>query len=543
MKKYVGLLLSVAMLGSGFSGLAGCGTHTNSSGGGVSIDPSKEVISISLFSAGFGTQWLDDLLNDYNATLTGNYQFNRTPENTNSIDTITDQLNAGIRSADIYFNDTSDFQRLMRSEGMLLDLTSVWDSKPDGTETTVRDKIFDSDVYERAYSYDGKIYGIPFSQGMSGIIYDHDLFEDANLLAKDASTANGLTAGIDGIEGTFDDGLPVTMAEFIGLCDTIKGRNYWPFLYTDTVGGGITTPVMESIVGLYEGLESYEATITYSGTYTSPSTGVQTKITPAEGYKAFEIGEGRVKAVNFLNDVLLNEEYFDSSIEGINHTASEEHFLYSHSAGRTRIAMTLNGCWWENEARDAFATDARRNGAKWGYGKRDFRFLPMPAVEGQSASMNGKYVFSTNADGSVFALRSDDEEKNQAILDFLTYFTSDEGLSYFARETGSMPAYRFELSDEDYEAMTPFSRNQYDYLMNENTVILRPNLIEQLTPINYLTTNAPERWSVVINGFEYELAYEAVTRTSAEQYINALRSKYDAASWQAIYSQVEDVLS
>ena len=153
-------------------------------GEGVSIDPSKEVISISLFSAGFGTQWLDDLLNDYNATLTGNYQFNRIPENTNSIDTITDQLEAGIRSADIYFNDTSDFQRLMRSEGILLDLTSVWESKPDGTETTVRDKILDSDVYERAYSYDGKIYGIPFSQGMSGIIYDHDLFEDANFFAR-----------------------------------------------------------------------------------------------------------------------------------------------------------------------------------------------------------------------------------------------------------------------------------------------------------------------------------------------------------------------
>ena len=89
----------------------------------------------------------------------------------------------------------------MRSEGMLLDLTSVWESKPDGTETTVRDKILDSDVYERAYSYDGKIYGIPFSQGMSGIIYDHDLFEDANFFARDDSTENGLTVGIDGIEG------------------------------------------------------------------------------------------------------------------------------------------------------------------------------------------------------------------------------------------------------------------------------------------------------------------------------------------------------
>lgn len=539
MKKLLGLFLS-AILCLGSIGFVGCAQKSSSSG--VIIDPTKEVINISLFSAGFGTQWLTDLLNDYNATLTGKYQFNRIAENTDSIDTITDQINAGIRKADIYFNDTSDFQRLMRMDGMLLDLTSVWETKPDGTETTVRDKILDSETFEQAYTYDGKIYGIPFSQGLSGIIYDHDLFEDANLLAKDSSTENGLTKGTDGIEGTFDDGLPETMDEFIELCDTIKGRNYWPFLYTDTVGGGITTPVMEIIVGMYEGLESYTATITYDGTYTSPSTGVKTQIIPSEGYKAYQIGEGRVKAVEFLNDVLLNENYYDSSLQGINHTASEEYFLYSHSAGRTRVAMTLNGCWWENEARDAFATDARRNGAKWGYGKRDFRFMPIPQIEGQSETMNGKYVFSTNADGSVFALRSSDEEKNQAIIDFLTYFASDEGLSYFARETGSMPAYKFTLATDDYNNMTPFSRNQYDILMNANTVILRPNLIEQLTPINYLTTNAPTRWSVVINGFEYELAYDAIVRTSASQYLSALTSKYDADSWQEIYSQVEDIL-
>lgn len=519
--------------------LTGC--KPRAAAGGITLDPDKEVINVSLFSAGFGTEWLTDLLNDYNKTLTGNYQFNRIAENTNSIDTITDQITAGIVQADIYFNDTSDFQRLMRMN-KLLDLTDIWDAKPDGTDVTVRDKVLDSELYEAVYSYQGKIYGLPFSQGVSGIIYDHDLFVDANLLAKDATTANGLTKGADGKEGTFDDGLPTTMAEFTSLCDTIRNRQYWPLLYTDTVGGGITTPVMEIVAGLYNGLESYEATVTYSGKYTSPSTGTVTEITPATGYQAYAIDEGRVKAVEFLNDVLLNENYYDTTLEGINHTASEEHFLYSHGAGRTRVAMTVNGCWWEYEARNAFATDARRNGARWGYGKRDFRFMPIPAVEGQSASMNGKAVFSTNADGSVFAVRSDDEEKNRAIRDFLTYFVSDEGLSYFATKTGSMPAYTFDLGNR-VEELTPFSRNCYEIMMSENTVILRPNLLEQLTPLCYLTTNPPERWQATINGFGYELAYDAVVRTSAEQYLSALRSRYDATSWKTIYDQVKDVLA
>lgn len=535
MKKILIWLLALCMALGTFS-LAGCKRDGNNNG--VILDPNKEVINVSLFSAGFGTEWMTNMLNDYNKTLTGNYQFNRIAENTDSIDTITDQIIAGVKKADIYFNDTSNFKMLM-SMGVLLDLSEVWDYTPSGEEKTVREKIIDRETFEEAFSYEEKIYGVPFSQGMSGIIYDHDLFEDANLLAKDPSTKNGLTKGTDGIEGTFDDGLPETMEEFVKLCDTIKfDRHYWPFLYTDTVGGGITAPVLETVAGLYEGLESYKTTIVYDGNYTSPSTGTVTKVIPSEGYKTYALGEGRIKAVDFLCDVLLNTDYYDSSLQGINHTASEEHFLYSHSIGRTRVAMTLNGCWWENEAKTAFATDARRNGEKWGYGKRDFRFMPVPAIEGQSETMNGKYVFATNADGSVFAMKSEDEEKNKAMLDFIKFFVSDKGLRYFGVQTGSMPAYRFDLSEEDYNSLTPFSQNQYDILNCENTVILRPELIAQLSPINYLTANSPERWGAIINGYEYANAYDGVVRTSESEYVAALKTRYDAKSWAQIYDQI-----
>ena len=541
-KRFLSSMLATLMiLGSSVGAFAGCSDATSTGNSGtVNIDPSKEVINVSLFSAGFGTQWLTDMLNAYNQTLTGKYQFNRIAENTDSIDTITDQISAGVYKADIYFNDTSDFQKLMRMD-KLLDLTTVWDEKVDGDDRTVRSKVLDSEIFEKAYSYQNKIYGLPFSQGVSGIIYDHDFFVDSKFLKEDATTANGLSVGVDGKEGTYDDGLPTTMAEFKELCDLIRDRGFWPFLYTDTVGGGITTPILEIIAGMYEGIDSYKTTVVYEGTYTSPSTGVETTITPADGYKVFELGEGRFKALEFMNDFLLNENYYDTSLEGVNHTASEERFIYSHSKGQTRVAMTLNGCWWENEAKPAFATDAKRNGAKWGYGKRDFRFMPIPAIEGQSETMNGKAVFSTNADGSVFAIKSNDAEKNQAILDFLKYFTSDEGLSFFASATGTLPAYRFDIG-EAVNDLTPFGRNFYEIMMSDNVEILRPNLLEQLTPLCYLTTERPRRWEVTIDGFEYELAYEAITRTSMAKYVDALKNKYDLASWNKIYNQVAGVL-
>ena len=55
MKKLLGLFLS-AILCLGSIGFVGCAQKSSSSG--VIIDPTKEVINISLFSAGFGTQWL-----------------------------------------------------------------------------------------------------------------------------------------------------------------------------------------------------------------------------------------------------------------------------------------------------------------------------------------------------------------------------------------------------------------------------------------------------------------------------------------------------
>ena len=123
----------------------------------------------------------------------------------------------------------------------------------------------------------------------------------------------------------------------------------------------------------------------------------------------------------------------------------------------------------------------------------------------------------------------------------MKYFTSDKGLAYFARETGSMPAYRFDMGDA-VNNLTPFGRNFYEIMMSDNVEILRPNLLEQLTPICYLTTNSPSRWNVTISGFEYELAYEAIVRTSMNDYETALKNKYTAATWNEVYKQVEGVL-
>ena len=85
---------------------------------------------------------------------------------------------------------------------------------------------------------------------------------------EDESTANGLTKGRDGVEGTYDDGLPETYEEFQSLVDRIKYMQLTPFVYSDVIETGLTEPLAETIWAQYDGMTNYKISYSYEGTYT-----------------------------------------------------------------------------------------------------------------------------------------------------------------------------------------------------------------------------------------------------------------------------------
>ena len=496
----------------------------------------KKTIWISLFSGGFGTGWMDEVLKDYNATQE-KFFFKRVDDNKLSTKDITIRVESGVNNATLFFADSSDIDELIYGD-YLLNLNDIYETKENGK--TLKERIWDYDLFKEAYSDNkGNLYAVPFTQGVCGVIYDHDLFTQLNLFLKDSTTSNGLTKGMDGIEGTYDDGLPKTMSEFDQLIQTLNRASVIPFIYSDLYANDMLEPICDIVWGMYDGKTNYTNTLLFDGDYTDPETGTVTHLTPETGYKVYtdRLAKGKYKAVDFLNTYLVNTGYICKGIDGYSHTDTQGKYVLSHN--ENPIAMIFDGSWWENEAKPYFAVDVKRNGEEYAYGKRDFRIMPIPAYDGHSSESNQKFYLPTNSNGSIFAVKTKDEEVNQAMKDFIKYFTTSEVLARFSMYNSTMLPYDYEMSEEQINKMTKFGQNYYEIIHSNNVEIIRPDLLYSLSPL-YLATEAPERFYVTVSGNKYTRFYGALKENGYKSLIDALPKVYSETTWRNMYNSVKD---
>ena len=510
------LLLSIATVAS----FVGCKRENTDKPWGDKIR-----IDVSLYSGGYGTDWFVELANKYNASQ-DKYYINKLPDNKNDLYSISQKIVAGIEEADIFIANISDIGALVNSN-KLIDLTEIYNTKHEGEDTSVKDKIYDYDFYYNNFTKDEKWYALPYTDGISGLVYDHDLFTEKKLLLEDESTANGLTKGRDGVEGTYDDGLPETYEEFQSLVDRIKYMQLTPFVYSDVIETGLTEPLAETIWAQYDGMTNYKISYSYEGTYKKPSTGEETEITPDTAYKLYSEGlmEGRLKSAQFLKEMLLNpENTYNRS--GMSHTDAQGVYLTSHTT--KRIAMIVEGAWWENEAKPSFAVDARATGEQWGYGNRDFRMMPMPSFPGESEESKGKNYFASYGEGSVFGLKQEDKEKEAGIIDFLKEYTKDENLRNFTKCSGAKLPFNYEFSEEDVKSFTPFTRNMLEIMSSPSTQIARVKGFSFV--YNY---RKPLRWEVRVNGTTVSSLMNTMRKCTVSEYGEALKAMYNSENWAA----------
>lgn len=502
--------------------------------GGIKLNPNKETINISMFVGGFGTEYMKKIINTWNEEhQDSKYQFNIGREHQDTAATAEEKINSGVVEADIYVNDDPNIYGLVNG-GKLLDLGEVWDSSSDGITFRKRLRGDDAKLFEEICTgKDGKIYAMPWTQGVTGMLYDRDFFEEEGWLLTDPTTENGLTKGTDGIEGTFDDGLPQTMTEFKALCEDISD-GFWPFIVSDIVNP--TNETIDAIMARYIGVESFITSYTLDGNYTDPATGQVTKMTPKDGWKFNSLNVGLKKAFEFLEDFLYNDDYRDVDEVGIDHIAQGEKFLFSHEF--TRIAMFFDGCWWLNEKSAAFASDVQRHGAKWSAYNRDIRFMPTPVYEGATDSLQGKSVFVTNNVGTIFAVKSDDEEKNAEIIAFLKNLVTDRSLKEFISATNCMTAYKCTLSKEELAKLTPYAQSVYETMNSDSVVLVHPTIYKQKS-LFYTSISVPYyRYGITYNKVLYTNIYKTVVeqkRCSFNEYYTELCNRYDEQSWQTIY--------
>ncbi len=544
MKKIITKAITGAVcLATAFSTVA-CGTV-------IKNDPNSKVILVSVYNGGLGVDWIRPVVEDFEADYP-EYTVRIDDKKKPSVAEIGQYIALG-SAADLYINTVSDFHELIYGD-KLEDLSSILEMKPDGEKgATVGEKLNDRATWEVVASKDGQgMYMLPYDDLVLGFNYDHDKFVEYGLMieaentaaVKTALTEQGITyteaagklvfasatgetnyetgdvilrAGKDGKYGTYDDGQPITIAEWNSLVNVLKGLGK-----AIIFAGGVvdyTTDVFNGIFAQYDGLDAWKTFMTYDGTYTFAGETTPTAITMETGYKVFGM-EGIRKATEFLQTYLNNDDYIHSSSKAteVSHTDAQGKYVIGGAKNSTDAPFTgmlVDGSWWEREANGIFkdlSADSRYK--DYAYGTRDYRMMLYPNMEGQKGA-DGKgngTVLSARSTGACIIPVQDDRDIVEKTKIFLSYTLKEEHLRSFTATTGGIRPYKYTLGAEEKSQMSKYAANVWElYHDTENIGIIRPLLDRYLTALPYKTSKGHNvNWYSRVNGTAYNMPLTAI---------------------------------
>ena len=544
--------------------LAACGP-----GGQViqGIDPNKTQIYVEVFDSDYGADWVEKVAEDFNKIYT-EYEVVVTAAVT-ELSVIYEKIKGGYDTNDIYITSEPLFTTNMIQRGLLENLEDVYDSKPDGEDgLTVRQKMKNSDLYESIWSDENGVYSLPAADGITGMVFDYDLFVEKGWLnaegasdveAKKALDAAGiqyqtfgnklqfvsstgktnyeagdtiLKPGKDGKYGTYDDGQPQNIAEWQTMLDAIAVTAK-PFLWTGQFASTYTRVLIDSVFAQYDGLQNYNTFMSCFGK--DDRTGET--ITLEEGYKVYEM-DGLEKAMQFFYDYYTPRKYVHSDCSktgvGGSHSEAQNTFVLGFEKD-PQPAMLVDGIWWERGAKGTFDMLAAKGNVSRGFGKRDYRYMLFPYMEGQyglDGKGNGSVLMAQDT-GNIYMVKKDcSPELLEMKKLFLTWLHKDEYLRYYTRTTGSVRPFYYEMTEADLAEMTPFNRNVWEmYADTENIGIVRPEIQSYQSPLR--------AYGMKGDFYTAEIGIETPTYPisaydrgfSVDQYVEGMKTHYKNA-WQ-----------
>lgn len=461
MKKFF-LKAMAAVLGLSVA-LAASGCNTGTSGAGnQAVDKSKSQLAIGVYDGGLGTDWTRAVATEFERKYADTsfeegklgvqvMIYGKGQKASYEPSVLIPNVQNRIATEDVYLTASSLLYQFVNA-GICEDITDALTEKvyaADGDlavdgetkQLSVLDKM--DDYFVEAYeSSDGKYYAFPFEDSTFGIVYDADLFAKKNWA------------------------VPQTMTEFYELLDKMVKSNVTPFTWTGT-NDFYFTPITTTIVAQYEGVEGANQNLFYNGNYEGMP------ITEENAYLLAN-QQGKLEALKFLRNITSNTRYYSNLAFGGSqgHLDAQAEYILSvqkaTNGGGNRIAMILEGEWWENEARATF-NEMGSIDSDLAYGKRNFKFMPMPSIEGQKSD---KHVITSFSNGSVAFVNKNSTNKELAKL-WIQFMHQNSSLATFTTYTGSVLPYSYTLTDEQYNSMTPFAQSVWDVRHDENTVIYR----------------------------------------------------------------------
>ena len=532
MKKLLCMLLTVLMV---IPSVACFGTVEEE------LDSTKTHIFVKVFNGGMGTEWMEDLKNQFNS-VNDKYDIVARYEKQTSADILA-EIERGKPSGDIYLSTSLDFQ-----SGIYMnyfeDLSDILNVKPDGESgRTVKQKIRDYDEWKMmASKYGQGLYILPHTDAILGMVFDYKLFVENEWLTyadEDdiaALTAQGITftqrsgkllfesatgkvnyaqgdiilkPGKDGKYGTYDDGQPKTVAEFDNMIREITQGNKKAksFVYSGMYDTYLNEIVV-SAMAQYMGIDLYKSYYYYDskGAAMPMHDGSSAVINLDNGYKVFNcegLYQGLSFATKYFND--RSNVYKKSfSTTSYSHTDAQDSFLLGYKNEQGFPAMLCDGTWWENEAKPEFESIVKEGNADRGYGKREYRYMLIPEISGQALPVD-QTVFNSSEIGGLVVVKQEDSEKLAKIKEFIALTLKDENLAKFTELTGTMKNYDYSLTSEQLNNMTPFARNCYEmYKDTEHITITKSKVYKYSDPCIFTAEMTPN-YVPLLSGATYTM--------------------------------------
>ncbi len=476
--KKVGCILIAVLIAIG---CVGCGDGNNG------IDNSKTQLYISNFNGGVGTEWLYKVIDRF----TEKYKDTSFEDGKTGVQIHVEKhksatIKMELERNEIYFLENMNYYDLL-TQGKLYDITEFVNeplTEYDETES-IAQKMDDAYVSYFKTSND-KYYGVPHYVSTYTLTYDRDLFNQKNLfigldgeVAYKSTEANSLSKGPDGLENTYDDGLPATYDEFFKLCAAMKTRGIDPFMWSG-MHTWYTTYFLSSLKTDYEGSEAHIAydfngestklvdTINANGdiTFKAP-----TEITSANGYEIYN-SAGTYYALKFFEQV-YNKGYYSSFAlnEAISHVDAQGKFLLSRfEGGNTKpIGMLIEGNWWPHESTLTFQQMESRYGEETTLNNRNLAVMPFPKATVNEVGEKQTILDQSNSLCCVNANVS--ENKLKVVKAFFKFCHTDESLVEFVKTTNITRGFNFEISQTDYNGLNSFAKSVVDVIKNSNIVL------------------------------------------------------------------------
>lgn len=292
MKRLLVVLLVFTMV---TSSILGCGKKEDGKQGGTSATD----VEISVWNSGLGIAWLEALIKEFKEIHPEyNVYFSETASSDAAVAAYGME---DVDTVDLYLSVKNYDTTYMEPLNEMLNSTAEGDSKP------LIDK-FNEAYLALEETTDGEIHSLTYGGGVTGLVYNKELFEKAGIKQ-----------------------LPRTSDELATVCNTLSTKKIVPLCHFQ--GGGYWTYLEEAWYGQYEGTDYYFNTF-----YGNPTKETLLK------------KDGRYEVLKALEKI-ITPDYILSGSNTSDHTTMQTKFLLGEAA------MMVSGAWLANEMKSGDKMD------------------------------------------------------------------------------------------------------------------------------------------------------------------------------------------